>query len=377
MAAPSSTPCKAAATLTDTLVADDDELATRVAALGSPVGVDTEFMRVRTFYPIPALYQLGGESGVTLVDAQAPATFQALTALLADGERTKVMHACSEDLEVIARQFALRPANVVDTQLGHAFLTPHFSASYAALVAHYLGIVLQKHETRSDWLQRPLTAQQIAYAIEDAAYLRTIWERERDALAASGRLSWFTEEMALVLAKPVLEPEASYRAIGGLWRLSDTELGVLRSLAAWRERLARRRDLPRAWLVRDPVLLTMAQRESLTEDDLDHLLPKRAAKRFAPALLDAHRRGLADPNPPPRPPKPLSRAGNEVVKEMRAVVRSSAEQLGMAPELLARRRDLIAAYRCFQERGALPAHFDGWRADILRDALANVLAKRA
>lgn len=363
--------------MTDALVATDDELALRVAKLGSPVGVDTEFMRVRTFYPIPALYQLGGEEGVTLVDAQAPATFQALTALLADGERVKVMHACSEDLEVINRQFALRPANVVDTQLAHAFLTPHFSASYAALVEHYLGIALQKHETRSDWLQRPLTQQQIAYACEDAAHLRDIWESERRALAANGRLAWFTEEMAGVLAKPALEPEQSYRAVSGLWRLSARELGVLRSLAAWRERLARSRDLPRAWLVRDPLLLTMAQREPLTEDDLASLLPKRAAVRFAPALLEAHRQGLADPSPPARPPKPLPRAGNDVVKKMQAVVRAAAERLGMAPELLARRRDLVSAYRCFQERGALTAHFDGWRADILHDALAQVLAKRA
>ena len=361
--------------MTDALVADDAELAARVDALGSPVGVDTEFMRVRTFFPIPALYQLGGENGVTLVDAQAPATFDALKALLADGERVKVMHACSEDLEVIARQFALRPANLVDTQLAHAFLTPQFSASYAALVEHYLGVALQKHETRSDWLQRPLTAQQIDYACEDAAYLRGIWERQHRVLLGKGRLPWFNAEMASVLAKPALEPEESYRAVGGLWRLSERELGALRSLAAWRERHARRRDLPRTWIVRDPVLLTMAQREALTEDDLASLLPQRAAKRFAPALLEAHRQGIADPNPPSRPPKPLSRAGNAVVKKMQAVVRGCAEQLEMAPELLARRRDLVGAYRCFQERGALPGHFDGWRADILHDALAKVLAE--
>ena len=360
----------------DALVADDHALESRIAAFGQTVGVDTEFMRVRTFHPIPALYQLGGLDGVTLVDAQAPATFEALTALLADAERTKVMHACSEDFEVIARQFDLRPANVVDTQLAHAFLTPQFSASYAALVEHYLGIRLDKHETRSDWLQRPLTKEQIAYAREDAAHLLPIWERQRDALAAKERLPWFVEEMQRTLAKPTPTPETWYSTMRGTARLSRQQLAVLRSLAAWRERHARSRDLPRSWIARDETLLAMALRDTLAAEDLAQLFPKRAAKRFAPAVLEAHRSGLADPNPPAPAPKPLPRAANNVLKELRGVVVARAERLGIAPELLARRRDLLAAYRAFREQRALPAQFDGWRENVVGTALLDVLERR-
>lgn len=358
------------------LVADDRALANAVAALGATVGVDTEFMRVRTYHPIPALYQLGGNAGVTLVDAQAPASFSALTGLLADAERTKVMHACSEDFEVIARQFDLRPANVVDTQIAHAFLTPRFSVSYAELVEHHLGITLQKHETRSDWLQRPLTREQLAYAREDAAHLLPVWERQRDALAAKGRLPWLTDEMRQLLAKPTPTPETCYQSFKGLGRLTRRQLAVLRQLAAWREHHAQGRDLPRAWIARDDVLLAMAQREVLTADDLAQLLPERAARRFAPAVLAAHRKGLADEHPPEPAPKPLPRAANDVLKELRGVVQAAAERLGMAPELLGRRRDLVAAYRAFGERRALPAQFDGWRADILGAELQAVLERR-
>lgn len=355
------------------LIVDDAALDARIAELGEPVGVDTEFMRVRTFYPIPALYQLSGAGGVALVDPQGDATFASLQALLSDPARVKVMHSCSEDLEVFARHFDLRPAGLVDTQVAHAFLQPEHSASYAALAAHYLGVDLPKRETRSDWLRRPLSPQQLDYAREDAAYLCGIWERQRQALAERGRLAWFDEEMARRLAAPAPAPETWYRTFKHLSRLSERQLAVLRSLVAWREREARRRDLPRSWFMRDDALLALARRERLAAADLQAVLPKRAANRHAKALLAAHREGTLDPEPPERP-LALQRADAERVRALRDVVQREAERLGMAPALLARRRDVEETVLHHRRHGELPTQLGGWRETVLGSAFRQTLA---
>lgn len=356
------------------LIVNDDALTAEVAALGNVVGVDTEFRRIRTFHPVPALYQLAGEDRVTLVDATAPATFAALKALLLDGERTKVMHSCSEDLEVVAHHFDLCPRNVVDTQLAHAFVSSDISASYAALVEHYLGLRIGKLETRSNWLRRPLTAAQLEYARLDVAYLTPIWRAQRDALGAAGRLSWFEEDMARVLTTPATPPERWYRNVKGAWRLKPCQLAVLRSLVAWREREARRRDLPRAWTVRDEALFTMARWPRLQTEDVAKVLPGRLGRRYAPALVEAHQRGLADPHPPVREPRPLGQRGSELAKTLRDIVARHAERLNIAPSLLAGKRDVEAAVRQHRDQGEVPERFHGWRHTVLGDEFQQVLA---
>ena len=384
MAVPSPMPCKAgerSTERTDGLKADgvqlittDPELDACVASLGDVVGLDTEFIRVRTFYPIPALYQLAGDAGVALVDGQVPAEFASLKALLLDPSRTKIVHACSEDLEVIARHFGLRPVGLVDTQVAHAFLGLDFTSSYAKLVEHYLGLRLGKQETRSDWLRRPLSRDQIAYAREDVAYLRPIWQRQRQALVAKGRLDWFIEEMARILATPVATPDSWFETLKGAWRLSRRERGVLRSLVRWRENEARRRDLPRAYTVRDEHLLVMARYERLEAADVARLLPRRAANRYGSALARVHLEGLEDPTPPPEGMRPLNRRDAEVVKEMRTAGRREAERLGIAPELLTRKRDLEADFRQHRDSGELPVRYQsGWRRNIVGGMFGEIL----
>lgn len=379
-------PCRAGAASTEewavedastaALIDDDNRLAARVATLGTTVGVDTEFIRVRTFFPIPALYQLAGAGGVALVDAQADAAFDALRAMLVDRDRTKVVHACSEDLEVIEHHLGVRPRNLVDTQLAHAFLGEDFSASYAKLVKHYVGVDLDKHETRSDWLRRPLSARQLAYAREDAAYLLPIWQRQRGALRAKGRLDWFREDMARIVDQQADTPDMWYRTLKGARRLKGRELAVLRSLVRWRENEARRRDMPRSHLVGDEQLVAMARYAVLETTDVARLLSRRATRRYAKILVDAHRRGREDPNPVPPLPTALKRRDGEAITELRDVARREAARLGFAPELLARKRELEADYRHYREHGTLPPRYDGWRGDVLGAAFREILADR-
>ena len=357
------------------LIATDDELGACVDSLGPVVGVDTEFIRVRTFYPIAALYQLAGDEGIALVDPQAGADFCPLKKLLADPTRTKVIHGCSEDLEVFAAHLDVRPTNLVDTQLAHAFLDPDFSASYAKLVQHYLGLVLGKHETRSDWLQRPLSADQISYAREDVAYLRPVWERQRRALTESDRLQWYLEEMQRMLDVPVATPDTWFETMKGVWWLGSSERTVLRNLVRWREQEARRRDRPRAHIVRDEDLVAVARCERLTPGDVVGLLPRRTAKRYGRALATVHHQGLEDPDHPPAAARPLGRRDGEVVKALREAGRRESRRLGIAPELLARKRDLEADFRYHRAHGELPRRYrEGWRRSIVADAFADILA---
>lgn len=357
------------------LIATDADLEDCVRTFGEVVGIDTEFIRVRTFYPIPALYQLWADGRVALVDAQARATFGSLRALLSDPGRTKVIHACSEDLEVMATHLDIRPTNLVDTQLAHAFLGPDFSASYATLVERYLGRKLGKHETRSDWLQRPLSREQISYACEDVAYLTPIWQRQRETLASSGRLDWFFEDMKRILDVPIATPDTWFANMKGLWRLGCSERKVLRSLVRWREQEARRRDVPRAHTVRDEHLLLLARHDPLEPGDVASILPRRAAKRYGKALASVHRQGLRDTAPAPDAAAPLGRRDGEVVKALREVGRREAAKLGIAPELLARKRDLEADFRHYRIHGELPDRYrDGWRRSVVADAFAEILS---
>ena len=357
------------------LLDSDQALAAGIESLGATVGVDTEFMRVRTFHPIPALYQLAGRGDVLLLDACVDMTFAALKALLVDPARTKVMHASSEDLEVMAVHLDLRPSGLIDTQLAHAFLTEDYSVGYVKLVRHYLGRTLEQHETRSDWLARPLSAAQIQYAREDAAFLVPIWERQRDALDECGRLSWFEEDMRRLLDTLPETPETWYRTIKGIWRLSKRQLAVFRSLIRWRELEARRRDVPRAWVAADDRLFVLARRDKLHPADVASVLPRKVAARYGKALARAHDAGLADPDPPPRVPPPLKQAASAVVKEMRRIARDTAAALGIAPELLARKRDSEALCRHYRDHRALPDSFGGWRAALVGDAFDELLRR--
>lgn len=353
------------------LLATDDTLDMFLGGCGDMVGLDTEFMRERTFYPIAALYQVAGDGGIGLVDACAAQSFDGLRRLVVDPAVTKVMHSCSEDLEVIDTHLGVRPAGLVDTQVAHAFLTPEFARSYAALVERYLGVVLPKQQTRSNWLRRPLSDAQLEYARGDVQYLRELWTHMRARLAEAGRLDWFEDEMKSVLGRPEADPEEYYLGMKRAWRMAPRQLAALRRLSAWRETEARRRDVPRARTVRDEHLVALAEAASPTRALVFRLLPKGIARRYADELLRAHAEGLRD-NAPPVPEPPLSPREGGVVKAMREFARTRAEALGMAPELLARRRVLEACVRHFRDYRELPGSLR-WRLELVGERFSELL----
>ena len=366
-------PCKADAASVS-WITNDATLADAAAGWRGAIGLDTEFQRTDTFFPKPGLYQVSRGSDVYLLDPQKLVDFSPLLELLEDRRVVKIMHACSEDLELLRHHFGAVPVGLFDTQLAQAFLSPDYSVSFTRLVAERLGVTLEQHETRSDWLARPLTAEQVRYAAEDVYYLPALFDALREELERAGRLAWFREEMDRRGRFEPSDPEAYYLSVKKVWRLSGAARARLQHLTAWRERQAMSEDRPRNRVVRDEYLLALAERERIDDADLNDLLPRGVVRRYGDELLAAHSDG-SDGDHPDAADSPLSGAMTAAVKALRELARSQAERLGMAPELLARKREVEACVRHFAATGTLSEAYSGWRESLVGDAFRDILGR--
>jgi ribonuclease D len=232
-----------------------------------------------------------------------------------------------------------------------------------------------QHETRSDWLARPLTSEQLRYACEDVYYLGPLYESLRAALEQTGRLDWFREEMDLRGRFELGDPEAYYLSMKKAWRLPGAERARLQHLASWRERQAMAEDRPRGRIVRDEHLLHLASLEDLQVEDVQDVLPRGVARRYEDDLLAAHREGSITGEHPPAGEAPLGSTPTGVVRDLRAIAQARAEAMNMAPELLARKREVEACVRCFMATGELSPAYRGWRAPLVGDTFRDRLAR--
>ena len=364
-------PCKAAEVSVD-WITSDAALADRAHGWGRVVGLDTEFVRTDTFFPLPGLYQLASGEAVFLLDPLVIDDWTPLLELLEDPSVAKVLHACSEDLELMRHHFGAVPRGLFDTQLANAFLSPDYSVSFTRLVEERLQVTLQQHETRSNWRARPLTDEQVRYAWEDVFYLPPLHEVLHRELQSQGRLSWFREEMDLRGRFELNDPETYYQGVSKAWRLPGPARARLQALCAWRETQAMSEDRPRNRLVRDEHLLALAEQDSVSAQDIEALLPAKIARRYEEPLLAAHARGGETHHPPPAI-QPLTRAQSQLVSELRDIGRARAEALGLAPELLSRKREVEACVRLHAATGELPEAYQGWRMEVLGDSFRQRL----
>jgi len=355
-------------------ITEDARLAEVSADWHRVIGIDTEFQRTDTFFPLPGLYQVSNGERVYFLDPLVLGDFSPFLEILEDRRVTKVLHACSEDLELLRHHFGAVPVGLFDTQLANAFVSPDYSLSFTRLLADRLGVVLDQHDTRSDWLQRPLTARQMVYAWEDVYYLTPLYENLLEALNARGRLAWFREEMDARGRFESSDPDTYYLSMKKAWRLSGPARARLQALAAWRERQAMADDRPRNRVVRDEHLVSLAQLPSPDVSDLEAMLPPGIVRRYRDALLDAHADGDAADHPEPVE-QPLVGAQLDVVGSLRAVALKRAEALGMAPELLARKREVEACVREYLRSGQLSDAYLGWRYPLVGDDFLERLGR--
>ena len=376
------------------MVTDSSSLLAAVEKLNlvDAIALDTEFIRTDTFYPRLALIQLCDGVTTWLIDplAFADDELSPLVELLSDESVLKVIHSCSEDLEVLKYALGVLPRPLFDTQIAAAFVGLGFSLGYQALVKEITGVELSKHETRSDWLRRPLSDSQLRYAAEDVHYLGEIYEKLNENLIASGRLDWLQEDMRALLASAELDApvEQYYSRVKGAWKLDRQSLGVLKLLCSWREVEARGEDRPRGRIVADKDLLQVAISKPQDKRLLSGRqaangegIHPRAARVYGEKIVSLVADGLqADPDSLPLLlTKPVPREQGGTLKACKKIVKDRANALAMAPEMLARKADLT-----YLLHGAVAgeaklslAMENGWRKAIIGDHLLAFLNKNA
>ena len=341
------------------------------------IGVDTEFVRERTYHPIPALLQVHDGDSVAMVDPIRISDFTPLAGLLRDRSVVKVMHAWGEDLEVLELLTGDTPRGVFDTQLAGAFAGHGYSLGYRALVKALTDVEVDKGETRSDWLGRPLSPTQLRYAASDVVYLLPMHRRLSRELAALGRAAWLAEESEHQRRARAVDkqPEAAYLKVRRRGALSRSHHAVLRGLTQWREIEAMARDIPRRHLLSDEVLMTLAKAPPGDAAALGRVqgLSERAAARYGQALLasieTARGQGPADldclVNLRPH-------AGT--LERLKRIVRREADTLRLPPELLASRRGLEALLvSVLGNASDIPQEFRGWRFDVVTKTLLDCI----
>lgn len=364
------------------MIADNSELAAwceRWQTLPF-IAVDTEFVRTETFFPIAGLIQVGDGEQAYLIDPLAITEWSPLVALLENPQVIKVLHSCSEDLEVFHQLCGAVPKPLFDTQLAAAYLGMDFSMGYSRLVNALLGIELAKDETRSDWLQRPLSETQLQYAADDAIHLADIYKVLAPRIEQAGYTAWLlsdTAEQSAVVGVQQ-DPDQAYRSIKQAWRLRPDQLAILQRLAAWREREARARNQARNRLLRETAMVPLAQRQPDSLQDLARIedMHPRSVRQDGPQILDLIRQGKAVPQEqwPERLPEPLPADANKVLKALRKVGQAHATRLGIAPEIMLRKKVLEAMVRTGYPGGPyqLPDELVSWRRQLLGEQLLQV-----
>ncbi|WP_423747839.1 ribonuclease D [Halopseudomonas nanhaiensis] len=364
------------------MIADNSELAAwceRWRTLPF-IAVDTEFVRTETFFPIAGLIQVGDGEQAYLIDPLAITDWAPMVALLEDPQVIKVLHSCSEDLEVFHQLCGAVPKPLFDTQLAAAYLGMDFSMGYSRLVNALLGIELAKDETRSDWLQRPLSETQLQYAADDAIHLADIYKELAPRIEQAGFTAWLLSDTAEQSAVVGLQqdPDQAYRSIKQAWRLRPDQLAVLQRLAAWRERESRARNQARNRLLRETTMVPLAQRQPDSLQDLARIedMHPRSVRQDGQQILELIRQGKAVPQDqwPARLPEPLPADANKMLKALRKVGQAHATRLGIAPEIMLRKKVLEAMVRTGYPGGPyqLPDELVSWRRQLMGEQLLQV-----
>ena len=359
-------------------IQDPAELLARFATPPARIGLDTEFIRERTYWPQLALVQIAIETGdgldILLVDPLVPGMTGALATLLADTRILKVMHSPSEDLVAFKHACKVVPRPLFDTQLAAALAGIAGGMGYQKLVERITGVVLSKGETRSDWLRRPLSPSQLEYAADDVRHLFEMHDVLDGMLGELGRRDWLADDARRTVANAdtdALErwPHLSMRSAHFLDL--DAQRRLVR-LLRWREAHARDSDRPRSWILDNELAVALARTPPADRGALQAQLDAhpKAPRKLGDAIWRALSTPLEDEAGTPDAGVADKRDKNRVRQMQDAVAARSAE-LGLPDGLLASRRYLEALL----DHGEWPAALAGWRRELLEPSLAPLLAE--
>lgn len=350
------------------------DLAAELAGCGE-IRLDTEFLRESTFFPQLCVVQIGAGRRIWCIDAIACPNLGALTTALTGSAWPKVIHAARQDLEAIHLHSGLILGPVFDTQVAAGCIGMKPQIGYAELAQVVVGVTVPKGQTRTDWSRRPLTAAQLTYAAEDVLYLGEIAAHLGERLEALGRTAWAREDCQ-AMSDPALyapDPARAGERLKGLAQLAPVPRQRARELAAWREREARSRDLPRSWIMADAALLEAAQVNPRDAGALRALLrlpddfPAALAGGAIEALQAGSREAPAD-NEPARDGR-LTAEQKALVEKLARIVDARAAALAINAEVLAPRGELKSMALGNQATGCTV----GWRREVIGTELLAAL----
>ena len=350
---------------------NDAALARLVAALEhtSIAAIDTEFVREKTYYPQLCLIQVGTGDQVACVDCLTELDLTPLYARLFAPDFTWVVHSARQDLEVVFRLAGRMPPRLIDTQVAAALTGYPPQAGLETLLKRTLGIELGESFARTDWSRRPLPDAALRYALDDVRYLLGAWERLDAELVRLGRREWLHEESERMLAEhPVADATAVWSRLKGAHGLPFASQCAALALVRWRETAAQRSDRPRRWLLADDAVLAIAAALPRDANALLSLAESKFISRSAPAILAAiESRNEAELQAEVRANAMQAIPDKTLVKSLQERVRQHATALGIEPEILATKRDLIGV-----ALNDPPVHLrTGWRAKELASILEH------
>jgi len=336
------------------------------------LAIDTEFMRERTYYPQLCLIQIAGKDEAVTVDALAnEINLNPILDLMGNNQIIKVFHACRQDMEIFFNLNRRIPFPVFDTQIGAMVCGYGESVSYDKLVRQITGVQIDKSSRFTDWSHRPLSKQQLNYALSDVTHLRTVYESLLNQLEKNGRINWLNEEF-----QNVLSPQTYDIPLDQIWKRLKIKNGrpkfliLVRELCAFREKEAQNRNIPRNRVIRDDVLLDIAARSPRSSIDLAKvrsLSPQFAEGRLGKSILRvvAEASNIPESDAPqleklnkPKPQKPA------LIELLKVLLKHKSEDNNVAQKLIASTADLEAIA---EDDNANVLALNGWRKDVFGD----------
>jgi ribonuclease D len=349
------------------------------------LALDTEFIRTNTLLAKPGLVQIADEKGVYLIDPLSVKDLSSLVPILEDPAITKIMHAMSEDVDLLFHSLGARICQVFDTQVAAAFVGAGVSLGYQNLVKQVLEVELDKGETRSDWLQRPLTDSQLRYAALDVIYLIKLFKVLQPKMISLGYLSALFEETRFLTEQSFNawdHPEMSYLKLRGGWDLSAEAQHLLQELVIWRDKTAVSENIPKPWVFDDASLIEMARRQPKTIFELKRIksVAGRSSRQFGDAVVAVINQSRTLPTDFKFIDGPLKPDEMTLFRKLKAVVNEVSKQTGIPAQLLGSRKMLEAVViQCSRHQEGnvcaegLPAEYLGWRRPFFEQRFMKVL----
>ena len=342
------------------------------------IGLDTEFVRIRTYYPKLCLVQISSNLGTGCIDCLQENNLKKVWQLIFNPKRLKIVHSARQDLEILFLIKNQIPENIFDTQIGAALLGYPPQVGIKQLLKDELNIVISKTETRSDWSKRPLDLKQIEYALEDVNHLLNLHNSLEKKLKEKERYRWAMEDSSRILTneKELFNPDSAWKRIPGIKNLKNKNQHLAVKLATWREKTAIQMDLPRQWLLSDKSLIETAKKELVSLTRLESIgiknryLKKSQLKQIS-KLVQQHKEnieGVGKLKPKFNKNYKIHSDPN-LLEKLSKIISVKAKELNIFPEVLAGKKDLLA----LNQKNSNSKLLTGWRKKAIGAELNELL----